>query len=70
MLAERITLVEGDALDLPARFPVPAFDLVLCHNLLAYVDLSAGDNTIIGLTAVPLFGLRRTAVVKFDHENR
>ena len=31
-------LVEGDALDLPARFPVPAFDLVLCHNLLAYVD--------------------------------
>jgi S-adenosylmethionine-dependent methyltransferase len=37
-LAERISLVQADALDLPVQFPAPEFDLVLCHNLLAYVD--------------------------------
>lgn len=37
-LADKITLRNGDASALPDLFPAQSFDLVLCHNLLEYVD--------------------------------
>ena len=37
-LTDKITLRTGDAGMLPDLFPGQSFDLVLCHNLLEYVD--------------------------------
>lgn len=37
-VTERIALKEGDALQLAALFDAGSFDLILCHNLLEYVD--------------------------------
>jgi S-adenosylmethionine-dependent methyltransferase len=37
-VAERIALKEGDAVRLAALFDTGSFDLILCHNLLEYVD--------------------------------
>lgn len=37
-VAEKITLKLGDAARLAALFPTELFDVILCHNLLEYVD--------------------------------
>jgi S-adenosylmethionine-dependent methyltransferase len=37
-VAERIALKHGDAAQLASLFPTESFDVVLCHNLLEYVD--------------------------------
>ncbi len=37
-VANRVTLQRGDAADLPNLFDVASFDVVLCHNVLEYVD--------------------------------
>jgi S-adenosylmethionine-dependent methyltransferase len=37
-VAHHISLHHADILDLPALFPEPTFDVILCHNLLQYVD--------------------------------
>jgi S-adenosylmethionine-dependent methyltransferase len=37
-VTERIALKEGDAVQLAALFDAGSFDLILCHNLLEYVD--------------------------------
>jgi len=37
-VTERIALKEGDAVQLAAWFDAGSFDLILCHNLLEYVD--------------------------------
>jgi ubiquinone/menaquinone biosynthesis C-methylase UbiE len=37
-VATRVTLQNGDASQLTSRFPPASFDLVLCHNVLEYVD--------------------------------
>jgi len=37
-VAERIRLEHGDALQLAARFSAESFDIVLCHNVLEYVN--------------------------------
>jgi len=34
----RMTLKLGDALDVPSLFPAGSFDLVLCHNVLEYME--------------------------------
>jgi S-adenosylmethionine-dependent methyltransferase len=37
-VTERIALKEGDAVQLAALFDAGSFDLILCHNILEYVD--------------------------------
>jgi S-adenosylmethionine-dependent methyltransferase len=37
-VANRVTLVEGDAEQLTNLFGIASFDIVLCHNILEYVD--------------------------------
>src|SRR5215472_3172666 len=37
-IADRVTLECGDATQLANLFPAASFDVVLCHNLLEYVD--------------------------------
>jgi S-adenosylmethionine-dependent methyltransferase len=37
-VAGRISFRQGDLSAIPAFFPEPAFDLVVCHNVLQYVD--------------------------------
>jgi S-adenosylmethionine-dependent methyltransferase len=37
-VAERITLNHGDAVQLANSFPAASFDVILCHNILEYVD--------------------------------
>jgi 2-polyprenyl-3-methyl-5-hydroxy-6-metoxy-1,4-benzoquinol methylase len=37
-VTERITLKHGDAAHLATLFDVSSFDLILCHNILEYVD--------------------------------
>lgn len=41
-VVEHMTLHHADFRKLPALFPQPTFDVVLCHNLLQYVD-DAGE---------------------------
>ncbi|MGW6390797.1 class I SAM-dependent methyltransferase [Streptomyces sp. NPDC055103] len=52
-LSERIACVRADVTDLPADLVAGEFDVVLCHNLLAYVDDMPG--TLAGALA-PLKG--------------
>ncbi|MBZ0296553.1 MAG: methyltransferase domain-containing protein [Anaerolineae bacterium] len=33
-----MTLVQADLAEIPDRFPEPVFDVVLCHNVIQYVD--------------------------------
>ncbi len=40
-LAERVRLVQGELTTLGSLFPEPAFDLVLCHNVLQFLDNAA-----------------------------
>ncbi len=48
-LDDDITYHQADLSALPALFPEPAFDVVLCHNMLQYVaDLDAAVQTISG----------------------
>ena len=42
-IANGVTLVQGDAAQLTNLFPAASFDVVLCHNILEYVD----DPTIV-----------------------
>jgi S-adenosylmethionine-dependent methyltransferase len=37
-LADRVTLQNGDATQLTEFFPVASFDVILCHNVLEYLD--------------------------------
>ena len=37
-VADRVTLLHGDAAQLPSLFDAASFDVVLCHNILEYVD--------------------------------
>jgi S-adenosylmethionine-dependent methyltransferase len=37
-VADRLHVVQAGALDAPEVFAAPEFDVVLCHNLLHYVD--------------------------------
>ncbi len=37
-VADRISVHQADCLAIPALFPDASFDLVLCHNVLQYVD--------------------------------
>jgi len=37
-LEEKIALKHGDAAELASLFPVGSFDLILCHNVLEFVD--------------------------------
>ena len=37
-VTERITLKHGDAAQLANLFPAESFDVILCHNVLEYVD--------------------------------
>jgi S-adenosylmethionine-dependent methyltransferase len=37
-MADRVTLQHGDAAQLATLFPVASFDVILCHNVLEYVD--------------------------------
>ena len=37
-IAEKIVLKHGDATQLASLFPVRSFDVILCHNILEYVD--------------------------------
>ena len=37
-VTERIALTHGDAADLPDLLPAEPFDVILCHNILEYVD--------------------------------
>jgi len=37
-IAEKVALQHGDATQLMGLFPAGSFDLVLCHNILEYVD--------------------------------
>lgn len=37
-VTERIALKHGDAAQLPNLFPTESFDVILCHNILEYVD--------------------------------
>jgi S-adenosylmethionine-dependent methyltransferase len=37
-VTERITLTHGDASQLATLFPAPSFDLILCHNVLEFVE--------------------------------
>jgi SAM-dependent methyltransferase len=37
-VTEKIAVEHGDASQLAALFPVPSFDVIVCHNILEYVD--------------------------------
>ncbi len=37
-VSEEVVLKHGDATQLASSFPVRAFDVILCHNILEYVD--------------------------------
>jgi S-adenosylmethionine-dependent methyltransferase len=37
-VAEKIVVKHGDATHLARLFPAPSFDVILCHNILEYVD--------------------------------
>src|SRR5690349_5310140 len=37
-VSERVTLQLGDAMQLASLYQTQAFDLILCHNILEYVD--------------------------------
>lgn len=44
---QQMQFVQADLLDLPVQFPQPVFDVVLCHNVLQYLDdAQAGMNAI------------------------
>ena len=46
-VAEEMSFHQADLAALPTLFPEPAFDVILCHNLLQYVDdLSGALQTI------------------------
>ncbi|MAS36358.1 MAG: SAM-dependent methyltransferase [Anaerolineaceae bacterium] len=48
-VAERMQFVQADLLELPAHFLEPVFDVVLCHNVLQYLDdAQAGMHAICG----------------------
>ncbi len=40
-LADRVRLVQGELATVGSLFPEPTFDLVLCHNVLQYLDNAA-----------------------------
>jgi len=37
-VAQHVTLLQSDVAAIPMLFPEPCFDVVLCHNVLQYVD--------------------------------
>jgi len=37
-VVDKVVLQEGDATRLTNLFPTPSFDVILCHNLLEYID--------------------------------
>jgi S-adenosylmethionine-dependent methyltransferase len=37
-MSERVTIQQGDAVELDSLFEAASFDLILCHNVLEYVD--------------------------------
>lgn len=41
-VSEHITTIQADLLDLPTLFPEPAFDTVICHMVVQYIDDVAG----------------------------
>lgn len=46
-VSEMMTFHQADLTALPALFPSPAFDVILCHNLIQYIeDASAALQTI------------------------
>ena len=62
-VSARIELKHGDAAQVAHIFPVGSFDIVLCHNLLEYVDnpnavvsaaaqLMRSDSTAIGILSI------------------
>jgi S-adenosylmethionine-dependent methyltransferase len=51
--AERITPHYADFHELPALYPQPIFDVVLCHNLLQYIDDAAEMLRIVGQPLKP-----------------
>lgn len=40
-LAEKVKIVQGELATLGSRFPEPVFDLVVCHNVLQFLDNAA-----------------------------
>ncbi len=52
-VAERMTLHHADFRELPALFPQPTFDVVLCHNLLQYVEDAAEMLRIVSHALKP-----------------
>ena len=42
-VANRVTLLHGDAAQLPSLFGAASFDVVLCHNILEYVNDPPSD---------------------------
>jgi SAM-dependent methyltransferase len=47
-LESRISIFQADLADLPALFPEPSFDLILCHNVVQYLENPAA---ILGILA-------------------
>jgi S-adenosylmethionine-dependent methyltransferase len=50
-VAERVHVVQASALDAPELFGADEFDLVLCHNLLQYVE---DRHAVLGAIMAPL----------------
>ncbi|MFE3000026.1 methyltransferase domain-containing protein [Nocardia sp. NPDC059246] len=59
-----ITCVEADVTDLPVTLAAPSFDVVICHNLLQYVD------NVRGLLEVTLTALAPGGVLSVMAVNR
>lgn len=51
--AERIRALQGDAVGLPDLLPAAAFDVVLCHSVLEFVDDPAASLAAIAATLRP-----------------
>jgi S-adenosylmethionine-dependent methyltransferase len=52
-LGGRLSCHEGSLADIPALFPEPQFDLVLCHNVLQYIDDLEGSIQALCHPLVP-----------------
>lgn len=52
-VAERVTFHQTDLAGIPALFPAPTFDLVLCHNVLQYVDDVTEALALLGRVLKP-----------------
>lgn len=63
-VADRVTFCQADLADIPPLFPDPTFDVVLCHNVIEYIDdmpamLRAMCHALLPNGLISIMGINR-----------